>query len=299
VGTEIRPEAEGVVAALHVEDGQAVKAGDPLVTIDSAPLRKQLRSASQAITDRRAELNVQRLRRDAVRLDVNSGLLWPAEMEAAEAEVLRAEGRLKAAVSARRQWEERGRSSSLVAPTAGVVRDLAVKVGDRLTPNGGADERPALMVIEEPGKLAIEADMLAEVAAKVTVGSPARVSFRELPGRSHVATVSALSEGGVKNAEGVEVHRAELLVDAGADATSIATGSTATVQLPAGKKQGVLLVPVAAIKTDSAGAAVEVWSPEQRQYQRRLVQTGASDDLHTEVTSNLSEGDRVRLPGKS
>jgi RND family efflux transporter MFP subunit len=298
VGSEIRPEVDGVVAAVHVEDGRQVKEGDPLLTIDSASLRKQLRSASQAITDRKAELHVQRLRRDAIRRDMNSGLLWPAEMEAAEAEVERAEGRVKAALAGRRRLEEKGRAGSLTAPSTGVIRDLAVKVGDRLAPGRGGAAR-VLMVIEEPGKLAIEADLSAEVAAKHAIGGPARVTIQELPGKLLSATFNALPEAPIKTPEGTEVYRAELLVDVGTEGAEIPAGAPVTVQLPAGKKQGVLLVPVAAIKTDNAGPTVEVWSPEQRQYERRVVQTGAADDTHMEVTSNLSEGDRVRLPGKS
>jgi RND family efflux transporter MFP subunit len=298
VGTEVRSEVAGAVASLHVKDGQTVKEGDPLLTFDSASLRKQLRSASQAITDRKAELHVQRLRRDTVRRDMNSGLLWPAEMEAAEAEVERAEGRLKAAIAGRRRLEERGRASSLTAPSSGVVRDLAVNVGDRLAP-GRDGAAPALMVIQEPGKLAIEADLSPEIAAKVAIGGQARVTMQELPGKSLAATITALPEAPLKTPEGSEVYRAELLVEVGADSPEIPVGAPVAVKLPAGKKQGVLLVPVAAVKADNAGATVEVWSPEQRQYQRRVVQTGDSDDTHMEVTSNLSEGERVRLPGKS
>lgn len=298
VGTEIRPEVEGVVAAVHVKDGQTVKEGEPLLTFDGASLRKQLRAASQAIIDRKAELTVQRLRRDAVKRDMNSGLLWPAEMEAAEAELGRAEGRLKAAVAAKRRLDERGRASNLTAPAAGVVRDLAVKVGDRLAP-GGAPETPPLMIIEEPGKLAIEVDLAPEVAPQVTVGSKARVNLGEASGdKALEGSITALPDVPVKSANGTEIRRAELLVDAGPQASALAAGTTVSVRLPGEKKQGVLLVPAAAVTTDNAGASVEVWSPAEQQYERRVVQTGATDDTHVEVLNNLSVGDRVRLPGK-
>ncbi|MFH1775509.1 MAG: HlyD family efflux transporter periplasmic adaptor subunit [Chloroflexota bacterium] len=74
-------------------------------------------------------------------------------------------------------------------------------------------------------------------------------------------------------------------------------GLTVTVAIVFQQKQGVLLVPNKAIKSQDGVTYVEVW--QDGASQQRAVKTGISNWQSTEVIEGLSEGEEIVIPGSA
>jgi multidrug efflux pump subunit AcrA (membrane-fusion protein) len=70
-------------------------------------------------------------------------------------------------------------------------------------------------------------------------------------------------------------------------------GMGANVEVPLASKEDVLLVPAMAVQRDGEGAFVLV--VQGKKTERRRVQLGVSDGIHTEVMRGLEEGEVVRV----
>ena len=77
--------------------------------------------------------------------------------------------------------------------------------------------------------------------------------------------------------------------------TQLKQGMTVTVSIVVQQRNNVLLVPTAAIATTGRQAYVQVVLPSGATEQRSI-QTGISSGQYTEVSSGLSEGEKVIVP---
>jgi HlyD family secretion protein len=139
---ELAAEADGRVAAVFVQSGARVAAGDKLVQLDEAESSSEVGIASAELGQRRSELARAAARSDAARTKLErlrEGAAWLSkqELEAAIAEARIADAELRAAragvgmgrahVSQQRLRRER---RLLTAPFAGTVVSLEADPGD-------------------------------------------------------------------------------------------------------------------------------------------------------------------------
>ena len=130
----IQPQVEGFVRRIAVRAGQTVRAGDTLLQID--PDREQ--AAARVTTSQRgareAELALARQQLERARTLHETGAVSRATLDEAEAAHQTAQAQLEALQSQITEDEVQLRYYRVTAPSAGVVGDIAVRVGDRVTP---------------------------------------------------------------------------------------------------------------------------------------------------------------------
>lgn len=209
-GVVIRPRASiiahepGRVASVEVGLGQAVEAGQVLVTLDTSALRQELAQARARYHEVHATLDAAQLRAShrAAELDADRGVseilsareLRTSERAAADAKaaVLVARAQLEAAAAELDSLERRIDAASLRAPIAGRVSGQLPELGARAE----ADAPVLELVGRGPARVrfAVDAGLAgAELGARVELGLehggrrwPARVSHRA-PGVDPVA----------------------------------------------------------------------------------------------------------------
>jgi RND family efflux transporter MFP subunit len=132
--TTIQPEVEGYVRQIFVQAGDRVRAGAPLVQID--PERRQaaatVTAAQRAAREADLALATQQLER--MRMLLAAGAVARAQLDEAEATHKSAEAALNAIQSQIREDQVQLRYYRVTAPSAGVVGDIPVRQGDRVTP---------------------------------------------------------------------------------------------------------------------------------------------------------------------
>lgn len=130
---KLQPQVDGQVTSILVKPGDAVDAGQALVQIDPGRQPAALAQARASRTSREAQLQLAQKNLERVKPLVDSGALPGQELDNARAAVESARGDVQALGAAiTGSWVQLG-YYKVVAPTAGVVGDIPVRVGDRVT----------------------------------------------------------------------------------------------------------------------------------------------------------------------
>lgn len=131
----IQPEVSGIVTRIHVKPGDRVRPGDPIAQINGDKQQAAVRSteASRAGT----EADVEYWRGQVKRLEalVAAGAISKQEFEQAQNSLRTAEARLKAIDADLREGQVELQYYRIQAPQAGVVGDIVIRPGDRVTPS--------------------------------------------------------------------------------------------------------------------------------------------------------------------
>ena len=129
----IMPEVEGQVTEILVRSGDRVEAGAPLVQID--PARQQAMVKSQQDTRAAKQASLEFARREFERVEAlhAEGILSRQELDRARAALEAATAELEALGAQLNEQQVQLRYHRVTAPTGGVVGDVPVRVGDRVT----------------------------------------------------------------------------------------------------------------------------------------------------------------------
>lgn len=142
---EVRPRVSGFIDAIHYKDGQLVKAGDLLYTIDQRPFRIAVESAEAEVTRGKAQVDLAENEVERARPLLKSAAVTErdfdqrrANLSVVKAQLLSAEAALKNA-KLNLEWTE------VRAPIAGRISDSKADVGTLVT--GGVSGATLLTTI--------------------------------------------------------------------------------------------------------------------------------------------------------
>lgn len=165
-----------LVTQLHVQAGDTVKRGAPLVTLSMPGLAEARNALTQARLH--AELASSNAARDRKLFD--EGLIAESRLRTTESEAQSARAGLAAAqasLASLGQGTVSGSAVTLTAPMAGVVTESVAEPGLRV------DAGTALMKLADVSKLALEIPLSPEQAKGVAVGQRVRVQDSQGGGR--------------------------------------------------------------------------------------------------------------------
>ena len=129
----VQPEVEGVVTRIFVKSGDRVSAGAPLVQIKPEKQQATVRSAEANRSG--MEADVQYWRQQVKRLEalVAAGAISRQEFEQAQNSLRSAESKLEALNAQVREEQVELQFYRVEAPQAGVIGDVTIRQGDRVT----------------------------------------------------------------------------------------------------------------------------------------------------------------------
>lgn len=263
VRATLEAKTTGRIARVMAVPGERVEEGQVLVELDLAEARAQLEQARAM--EEQADRDLGRLR---ILLDQQA--VTPSEFEAMEA-------RTRVARSARAEAETRVGYAEVTAPFTGQVTRKFVEVGDLASPGR------ALMELEDPSRLRLEADVSALRMDQIRLGDRLPVRVGEM--RETLQGVVSEMEPSADAASRTFRVRLDLPEGAG-----VRAGMFGRVTLPAGESER-LTVPGMAV--ERRGQMELVWVVVEGRAALRLVRTGRSWGEDTEVLSGLKAGERV------
>ncbi len=129
----IQPQAEGFLTRLAVKSGDRVSAGTVIAEIDNAPQQAAIAALESTRAAREADAAFARQQAARTRSLLEIGAVSQQEQERAEASLKAAEAQLKALDEQIRQARLELAYYRVTSPVAGVVGDVPVRVGDRVT----------------------------------------------------------------------------------------------------------------------------------------------------------------------
>ncbi len=297
----------GTVTSVAVREGDTVRAGQVLVTLDERELAER-HSAARAAVDEAAHAKEEVVRVVAAaqaQADVMSKTyerfvmlrdkksVSPQEFDEVQAKQSAAQEGLAAAKAKQQQVASMGERAQaelrametvagyarVTAPFSGVVVKRMVEPGSMAAPG------VPLLEMEDASRYRIEVTFDPADAAAVRRGTKARVEFDALPGKSFSGTVVEM-EAGADTASHTVRARIELPKDA-----AIRSGLFGRAWFARGEKKAIAL-PAAAVV--HRGQLHGVYAVDAEGIARlRMVTLGKSIGERMEILSGLGEGERV------
>ena len=165
----IQPQAEGYLTRIAVRSGERVSAGALLFEIDSAPEQAALASLQSMRPMREAELSYaqQQVARNKALLE--AGAVSQREVEQFETTVRTTEAQIKVLDEQIKQQRSMLGYYRVTAPSAGIVGDIRVVVGDRVTRSS------MLTTVDENDVLEVYISVPVQQAPLLKVGLPVRL----------------------------------------------------------------------------------------------------------------------------
>jgi HlyD family secretion protein len=274
------------VEKVYVDQGDWVKAGQPLAQLDDTLLRSQIAEqqavvAQQTLAAERAESQA----KNVEGLD-NKGVLSQEDIDTRRFAAKTARAQVVAAQAQLDDLKTRQARMTLRAPVSGPVLARYVRPGD--LPSGASAGQP-LFRIARDGLIEIDAEVPEADLSKLKPGLQADVTLPD--GGSATGTVRLISP---EVDQTTKLGHARILLPVRSD---LRPGGYAYARLPGVKTNG-LVAPDRAVSYDADGAAVYVVDPSNRVH-RVAVRTGQRSGGFVELLQGPPAGSRVLVTGAS
>jgi RND family efflux transporter MFP subunit len=167
--TAVMPQVDGQVTRIFVHAGDQVTPGTPLLQIDPEKQQATLSSVTDTVAAKRAALEYARQQFQRVSGLSKEGVVSSQDLDQARTALDSAQANLSATEAQVREQTVQLQYYTVTAPRAGVVGDIPVRVGDRVTAS------TQLTTVDTPGALEAYVSVPVERAAELRVGMPVRI----------------------------------------------------------------------------------------------------------------------------
>lgn len=292
----VKAKVSGVVSRAYADEGDFVRAGEPLLEIRPDPTPLELVEARREVELQ--EISLENLRKEIERQQAlaERGLIARQELENAERNFGQAELQVRRAREKLQLLEEgrirggAGIESMVRAPIDGFVLEKMVETGDPVVPLTTYQEGTVLMTMADMGDLIFRGTVDEIDVGRLAEGMPVEVKIGALPDVRVTGTVSRISLKARKE-ESATTFPIEIALDPVEGAT-LRAGLSANSDVIIRRRENVLLLPERVVTFEEGGAWVSVLRADGTS-ERRTIRTGLSDAIQVEVLDGLEEGERV------
>lgn len=298
---EVRARVGGLIEQQHFRDGQLVKKGDLLFTLDARPYKAELDRAAAEVA--RADANVQRARGDLERAERAGGGAVSAEELANRSIALKqAEAERAAADAQRASAALNVEFTEVRAAITGRASRAVVTPGNLVTGGAGAATLLTTITTLDPIYCYVDADEQSIQKYVRLQQEGKRISARRarIPAFGALSSESSFHHRGyidfVDNRldPGTGTLRSRAVLE-NPDETLI-PGYFARLRVPGSERYNALLIPESAIGTDQARKSVFVVG-EDNVARRKTIELAGKFGAFRAVVSGLSANDRVIIKG--
>ena len=284
--TALNPQVEGQVTEIFVKSGDRVTPGTPLMQID--PLKQQATVGSQDAARAAQVANVQfaKIQRERAQKLFDAGVISKMEFDQTQTNYETAQQQLKALEALVREQQVQLHYYRVVAPADGIVGDIPVRVGDRVSTS------TLLTTVDQPGSLELYLSVPVERAKDLKMGVAVEIldTAGKVAGESRIdfvssevdnSTQSILAKATVKNASG-----------------ALRTSQFARARVIWGVHQGPAIPVLAASRINGQFFVFVVeGSGKSLVARQRMLRLGELKDNQYPVLDGLKIGDRLVVDG--
>lgn len=274
----IYPEMAGTLIKVYVKEGQNVKKGQLLATIDDGGMSSQLEQLkTQAAL---AKTTFERQKR-----------LWEQRI-GSEIQYLQAETNYQAVMNSVKQAESQLAKSNIRAPFSGIIDNVIQEQGTVVSPASGQ----AVFRIVNLSEMYIEVDVPESYINGVTVGKEVKIYF---PVLGDSITSAVRQTGNFINPTN-RSFRVEIAVPN--EKNTIKPNLTARVQINDYSNNNAILIPQSLISENAEGEqyvyiATEVDSNNMAVAKKQVIRTGLTQGDYVEVLAGIEPEVQVVMEG--
>ena len=311
----------GEILRRHVEDGQDVKAGDLLVTIDWVRVRQQLEQAEAGFQaaqkdHERLEAARDKAQQTFARMEslFKQGLLSDEEFRQAK---LNRDSAVLSSQSAKANVEQaRANAASmrdivtkteLRAPISGRVTGLKAERGEMAIPGMTNLPGATLMVISDMAEIMAEIKVNESEVVRLRPGQSAQVTVESLPGKVFQGKVFEVASASERTGQDANMYKVKVALDmSNPEVAQFRPGMNARAVVLTSEARGVLRVPLQSVLERegtleeaqkkgllAADSRSVVFLFKDGKAQERTVKVGIANTQFFDLKEGLAEGDRV------
>lgn len=292
---EVRPRVSGQITAIHFIDGQIVKAGQPLFTIDTRPFTAALAEARAGVATAQSDLALAKTDLDRAMRLVSSDAVAQSEVDRLKARVQAANAALAGAQARARTRELDLEFATVRAPISGRISDRRIDAGNLVTA-GDAPSGTLLTTINALDPIYFsfdgsEALYLKAKRANAGQGAPVEIKLQDETAYRWKGKLD-FTDNGLDPKSGT--MRARAILDN--KDMFLTPGMFGNMRLSSGGTVKALLVPDTAVQTDQTRKLLLV-ADKDNKVVAKPVELGPVIDGLRVIRSGLLPTDRVIITG--
>jgi RND family efflux transporter MFP subunit len=167
--TTIQPQVEGFITAISARPGQRVSRGTPLMQIDSGRQQAAVASLESVRAARQADVQFALQQVERMKTLYEAGAVSQQEFEQASTAVQTSQAELRSTEAQIREQQVELAYHRVTSPTAGIVGDIPVRLGDSVT------RSTVLTTVDENAGLELYINVPVGQAAGLKTGLPVRI----------------------------------------------------------------------------------------------------------------------------
>ncbi len=165
----VMPQVEGIITQIFVHSGERVADGAPMMQIDPAKQQATVKSQEDARAAQLAQVKWAQQNYGRVNGLANAGVVSKQDLDQARATLDAAQAQLHSLDAQVNEQQVQLHYYQVVAPRAGIVGDIPVRVGDRVTTT------TALTTVDRPGSLEAYIFVPIEKSAQLKMNLPVQI----------------------------------------------------------------------------------------------------------------------------
>jgi RND family efflux transporter MFP subunit len=165
----VMPQVEGIITQIFIHSGERVADGAPIMQIDPAKQQATVKSQEDARAAQVAQVTWAKQNYDRVSGLANAGVVSKQDLDQARATLDAAQAQLHSLDAQVNEQQVQLHYYQVVAPRAGIVGDVPVRVGDRVTTT------TTLTTVDRPGSLEAYIYVPIEKSAQLKMNLPVQI----------------------------------------------------------------------------------------------------------------------------
>jgi RND family efflux transporter MFP subunit len=300
---QIYARVSGYVKNWKVDIGTPVKAGDLLAEIDAPDLDQQIMQAEANLASAKANSALSDMTLTRGQSLIKTLAISQQDLDQRSADASNRQGLVRAAQANLDRLRVLEQYKRVTAPFDGLVTARTTDVGMLI--NAGSGGAPPMFVVSEISKLRVYVNVPQNYVPSIPVGTKAKISVPEYPGRTFPATIEA-------SAQAVDVAsnttRIQLVVDN--SRAELMTGDFTTVSFDVPHPEIAVNVPASALIFDKSGLHVAIVDNDGKIALKEVTiarDFGNEVELNSGITpedrvvvnppDGIANGDDVRIAG--
>ncbi len=289
---QVRSRIAGIVEAIHVEDGDVVEEGQPLLEIERDLLASQVREAEAALREAHVELRYSKI--DLERADElqRGGATSPQKQDAARSRYERALASVARAEASLETLSTQLSYATVRSPLSGNVLDVPVEVGSAVAPVTAVTGGEVLVSLATTERLHLEGLVDENEIARVALGQPARLRTEAFAGRSFEGVVTKIAPLG-QRVQNVTYFEVEIEIT-DPDAQLLRPRMSGDAEILTEVVEDAVVIPETALRYRGDAIYVDtVLRQSEVRVEPRDVQIGIVDGARVQVLEGLEPGEEV------
>jgi HlyD family secretion protein len=301
---EIKPQIQGIIETLFVEEGDLVNTGDLLARIKVVPNEQNLNAAQGRLANSKIVLKNAKIDYDRSKDLFSKGIISKQEFENSELRYSQSKQDIANATSDLqiiRSGSAGGAASAntnIRATVPGTILEIPVEEGFQVIASNSFNAGTTIATIADLNKMIFEGKVDEAEVGKLKVGMPLEVNLGAIEDQSLEAKLKFIAPKGNEEQGAVQfIIEADLFLN---DSIFIRAGYSANASLVLERKDSIMAIPESLLQFDreTENPYVEISLGEQT-FEKRDIEIGISDGVNVEIISGLTREDLIKVWNKT